>query len=98
MSSKKGAMHAMLLPNKLDGNCIPANTELIDLLNDERPVAMWHVYFDGCNTVKEATGYNELDAPTDLSSEAVNHPSLEDFERANYFKTPRKVHVMPGFV
>jgi hypothetical protein len=97
MSSKKGAMHATLLP-KLDVHCIPEDKALVDLLNDERPVAMWHVYFDGCNTVEEVSGANELDAPTDLSWEAVDRPSLEDLERANDFKTPRKVRVMPGFV
>jgi hypothetical protein len=97
MSSKKGAMHVTLLP-KLDDSCVPADKELIDLLNDERPVAMWHVYFDGCNMVEEVMGRNKLDAPLDLSWEAVDRPSLEDLERANDFKTPRKVRVMPGFV
>jgi hypothetical protein len=56
----------------LDENCVPADKELIDLLNDERPVAIWHIYFDGCNTVEEAMGRTELDAPTDLSWEAVH--------------------------
>jgi hypothetical protein len=90
MASKKGAMHATLLP-KLDGNCIPSDKALSDLLEDERPVAMWHVYFDGCNTVEETTGANELAAPKDVSWEAIDRPSLEDLERANNFKTPRKV-------
>jgi hypothetical protein len=63
MSSKKGAMHdATLLPT-LNGNCIPADKELVDLLNDEQPVAMWHVYFDGYNTMEENTGQNELETP-----------------------------------
>jgi hypothetical protein len=97
MSSKKGASQATLLP-KLNANCIPADKELVDLLSDERPVAMWHVYFDGCNTLEESTGENELEAPHDTSWEAVERPSLEDLERANDFKTPRKVRLMPGFV
>jgi hypothetical protein len=98
MSSKKGASHDTLLP-KLNANCIPADKELVDLLSDERPVAMWHVYFDGCNTLEEATGENELEAPHDTSwEEAVERPSLEDLERANDFKTPRKVRLMSGFV
>jgi hypothetical protein len=96
MSSKKGGMHATLLP-KLDERCIPSDKALVDLLDDERPIAMWHVYFDGCNTVEDATGQNELDAPSDLSWEVLARPSLEDLERANDFKTPRKVRVMPGF-
>jgi hypothetical protein len=59
---------------------------------------MWHVYFDGCNTVEESTGQNELEAPNDASWEAVERPSLEDLEKANDLKTPRKVQLMPGFV
>jgi hypothetical protein len=97
MSSKKGGTHATLLP-KLDVNCIPADKELVDLLNDERPVAMRHIYIDGCNTVEETTCQNELEVPNDVSWEAIKCPSLEDLERANYFKTPRKVRLMPGFV
>jgi hypothetical protein len=90
MASKKGVMHTTLLP-KLDGICIPSDKELSDLLDDERPVAMWHVYFDGCNTVEETTGANELAAPKDALWEAIDRPSLEDLERANNVKTPRKV-------
>jgi hypothetical protein len=92
-------MSATLLP-KLDGNCVSADKELVDLLNDEMPVTMWRIYFDGCNTIEAAMGCNKLDAPTitDLSWEAIDCPSLEDLERANDFRTPRKVRVMPGFV
>jgi hypothetical protein len=70
----------------------------VDLLNDEHPAAMLHVYIDGCNTVEEITGQNELEASNDASREAIEHPSLEDLERTNDFKTPRKVRLMPGFV
>jgi hypothetical protein len=58
---------------------------------------MWHVYFDGCNTTEETTGFNELEAPQDDTWEAIDRMSLEDLERANDFKTPRKVRMMPGF-
>jgi hypothetical protein len=51
MSSKKGAGRATLLPT-LNANCIPADKELVDLLSDKRPVAMWHIYVDGCNTLE----------------------------------------------
>jgi hypothetical protein len=95
MSPKKGAMHTTLEP-KLAGMCVPSDKALVDLLNDERPVAMWHVYFDGCNTTETLTGYNELETPKDVSWEAIDRPSLEDLERANDFKTPRKVCLMPG--
>jgi hypothetical protein len=96
MSSKKRAMHATLLP-KLDENCIPFDKALVDLLDDERPIAMWHVYFDGRKMVEESTGRNKLDAPSDVSWEVIARPLLEDLERANNFKTPRKVCIMPGF-
>jgi hypothetical protein len=94
MSPKKGAMHATLEP-KLTAICAPSDKAFVDLLNDKRPVAMWHVYFDGCNTTKESIGQNELEAPKDVSWEAIERPSLEDLERANDFKTPRKVRMMP---
>jgi hypothetical protein len=97
MSSKKGGMHATLLPT-LSGICIPADKALVDLLSNEIPITMWHVYFDKCKTAEEATGQNELEAPKDLLWDAVKHPSLEVLERANNFKTPRKVQVMPEFV
>jgi hypothetical protein len=80
-------MHTTLEP-KLAGNCVPSDKALVHLLNDERPVAMWHVYFDGCNTTKETTGFNELEAPQDDTWEAIDRTSLEDLERANDFKTP----------
>jgi hypothetical protein len=54
---------------------------------------MWHVYFDGCNTSEEATGNNELQAAMDESWEYMHHPSLDELEKANDFKTPRKVCV-----
>jgi hypothetical protein len=57
MSPKKGVMHAMLLP-KLDGNRVPSDKEIADLLDDEPPVSMWHMYFDGCNTSDDATREN----------------------------------------
>jgi hypothetical protein len=77
MSSKKGTVHATLLP-KLDERCIPRDKALVDLLDGKRPIAMWHVYFDGCNTVEESTGHNKLDVPSDLSWEVIARPSLED--------------------
>jgi hypothetical protein len=55
MSPKRGAMHAALLP-MLGFNYIPSDVKLADLLSDERPVFMWHVYFDGCNASEKATG------------------------------------------
>jgi hypothetical protein len=58
---------------------------------------MWHIYFDGCNTAEESAGQNELEAPKDVSWEVIEHPLLEDLERANDFTHPRKVRVMPGF-
>jgi hypothetical protein len=70
VSSKKGAMHATLEPT-LVGNYVPSDKALVDLLNDERPVAMWHVYFDGHNTAEETTGHNELEAPKDVLWEAI---------------------------
>jgi hypothetical protein len=92
MSPKRGAMHATLLPT-LGCNYIPADVKLADLLSEERPVAMWHVYFDGCNASEEATGDNELQAPKDDTWEYLHHPSLDELEKANDFKTPRKVRV-----
>jgi hypothetical protein len=44
---------------------------------------MWHVYFDGCNMVEEAMGQNELEAPKDVSWEAIKHLSLDNLERTN---------------
>jgi hypothetical protein len=73
MSSKKGAMHATLL-SKLDENCIPFDKALVDLLDDERHIAMWHVYFDGCKMVEESTGRNKLDAPSGVSWEVIARP------------------------
>ena len=60
---------------------------------------MWHVYFDECNALEEAAGENELEAPRDVSWEAIKCPSLENLlERANNFKTPKKVRVNPGYM
>jgi hypothetical protein len=57
----------------------------------------WHVYFNkNCKRVEEATGHNKPEAPQDFSWDAVDRPSLKDLERANDFKTPKKVRVMPG--
>jgi hypothetical protein len=92
MSPKKGAMHATLFPT-LGFNYIPSDVKLADLLNDERPVAMWHVFFDGCNASEEATGANELHFSKDEAWEYLHHPSLDELEKANDFKTPRKVRV-----
>jgi hypothetical protein len=92
MSPKKGAVHAHLLPT-LKGNFVPADVSLSDLLDDERPVAMWHVYFDGCNASEESTGDNELQASTHDSWEHLQRPSLDELERANDFKTPKKVRL-----
>jgi hypothetical protein len=93
MSPKKGAMHATLLPT-LGYSYIPGDVTLDDLLRDERPVAMWHVYFDGCNASEEATGEdNELQPTKDDAWEYLHHPSLDELEKANDFKTPRKVRV-----
>jgi hypothetical protein len=97
MAPKKGAIHATLLPS-LGVHCIPSDKDLAVLMDDERPVATWHVYFDGCNTSEEATGENELEAPKDVSWEAIQRPSLEDLERANDFKTPKKVRVLPNYL
>jgi hypothetical protein len=68
------------------------------LLYDERPVAMWHVHFDDCNTPEDATGENELEPVRNDSWEAIQHPSLEELERANDFKTPKKVRVLPEYL
>jgi hypothetical protein len=92
MSPKKGAMHATLLPT-LGCNFIPADVKLANLLSEERPVAMWHVYFDGCNASEEVTGDNELQSSKDDAWEYLHHPSLDELEKANDFKTPRKVRV-----
>jgi hypothetical protein len=93
MSPKKGAMHVTLFPT-LGLNYIPADVNLSDLLSEERPIAMWHVYFDGCNASEEATGNNELQAAKDESWEYMHHPSLKnELEKANDFKTPQKVRV-----
>jgi hypothetical protein len=92
MSPKKGVMHATLLP-MLGCSYIPVDITLDDLLRDERPVVMWHVYFDSCNASEEATGNNELQPPKDDAWEYLSHPSLDELEKANDFKTPRKVRV-----
>jgi hypothetical protein len=92
MSPKKGAVHANLLPT-LQGNFIPSDVTLSDLLDDERPVAMWHVYFDGCNASEESTGKNELQSFEYDTWEHLQRPSLDELERANDFKTPKKVRL-----
>jgi hypothetical protein len=75
MSAKQGGMHDTLLPSTLSGNCVPEDKEISDLLDDERPIAMWHVYFKGCNTAEpeESTGQTELEAPKDVSWEVSVH-------------------------
>ncbi len=96
MSAKKGGLHATLLPT-LRENCIPADKGLGDLLADERPIAMWHVYFDGCNTSEASTGHNELKGVRGDTWDSQDRPSLEDLEIANDFKTPKKVRLLPEF-
>ena len=97
MSPRKGSMHATLVP-RLDRSCVPKNKTIEDLLNEEKPISVWHVYFDECNAMEEAAGENELEAPRDLSWEADDRPSLEHLEKANDFKTPRKVKVNPTYM
>jgi hypothetical protein len=93
MAPKKGAMHANLLPT-LKGSYVPSDVILADLLEDERPVSMWHVCFDGCNASEEATGENELQGTgCDSSWDHLQRPSLDELERANDFKTPKKVRL-----
>jgi hypothetical protein len=94
MAPKKGAIHANLLPT-LKGRYVPSDVILADLLEDERPVSMWHVYFDGCNASEEATGENELQGTGyDSSWDHLQRPSLDELERANDFKTPKKVRLL----
>ena len=45
MSTKKGALHATLLPT-LGERYLPPDVKITDLLTDDRPVAMWQVYFE----------------------------------------------------
>jgi hypothetical protein len=90
MSSKKGSMHATLVP-RLPRNCIPKNKVPEDLLNDERLVPMWHVCFDECEAAEEAAGNNKLGSGPGVSREDVDRPSLDFLERANDFHTPKKV-------
>jgi hypothetical protein len=97
MSPKKGSLHATLVP-RLPRNCIPKNMALEELLNEERPVSMWHVCFNECNASEEATGDNELGTISEVSWEAIERPSLDSLERANDFKTPKKVKVNQVFM
>ena len=54
--------------------------------------------FNECDAVEEATGDNELGTTSEVSWEAVERPSLDSLERANDFKTPRKVKVNQLFM
>jgi hypothetical protein len=93
MAPKKGATHANLRP-ALKGSHIPSDVILADLLEEERPVAMWHVCFDGCNVSEEATGENELQGTGYDSWDHLQRLSLDELERANDFKTPKKVRLL----
>jgi hypothetical protein len=42
-------------------------------------------------STEESMDQNKLEAHPDASWEAIDQPSLEDLERANDFKKPRKV-------
>ena len=97
MSPKKGSVHATLLP-RLPRNCLPKHKVLDDLLNDTRPVSMWHVCFNECNAAEESTGHNELGTSSEVAWETDEDPSLETLERANDFKTPKKVRVASVFM
>jgi hypothetical protein len=91
MSAKKGGVHAVLCPEP-SRNCVPDNNkDLEELLDDARPASVWHVFFGECNAAEDAAGENELGTSSDISWEAVERPSLENLERANDFKTPKKV-------
>ena len=92
---KKGSLYATLGPTRLPRNYVPKNKALEDLLNDERPVPMWHVYFDECKAAEDPTGDNELGSGPGVSWEDDERPSLEFLEKANDFHTPKKVKVSP---
>ena len=94
MCPKKGSLYATLGP-RLPRNCVPKNKALEDLLNDERPVPMWHVYFDECKAAEDSTGDNELGAGLGVSWGDDDRPSLAFLEKANDFHTPKKVKVSP---
>jgi hypothetical protein len=92
MSPKKGETHANL-PPRLKRSFIPSDASFVDLLEDECPVAMWRVYFDGCNASEEEaiTGDNKPQGPGSDSWDHLQCPSHLEIERANNFKTPERV-------
>jgi hypothetical protein len=95
MSPKKGGLHATVSPS-LPVSLLPRNTELSDLLNDVSPVEMWHVFFDECRALEASSGANELGldkSEEERDREERDRPSLYKLEKANDFKTPRKVRV-----
>ena len=94
MSPKKGGLHATLVPS-LSRNFLPRNTDLEDLLSEELPAAMWHVYFDECKALEDASGENELGLSKNSLWDEDERPSLEKLEKANDFKTPKKVQLGP---
>jgi hypothetical protein len=93
MAPKKGTTHANL-PPALKGSHIPSDVILSDLLKDERLVDMWHVHFDGCNASEEGTRENKLQGTGYDSWDHLQRPSLDELERANNFKTPKKVRLL----
>ena len=61
MSPKKGAYMLRWFPACRKTFYLGSNTDIEDLLsNQERLVAIWHVYFDECKALEGALGENEL--------------------------------------
>jgi hypothetical protein len=98
---KKGENQVRLQPSLLV-SLVPPDISVDMLLLEEKPIALWQTYMDACKASEFATGRNELgelnlgegrDIPH--WDEHVGAPNLNDLTRADDFKTPKKVRIIP---
>jgi hypothetical protein len=74
---------------------LPMGQDLLSLMNDKRPLAVWEAFFDGLTAYEARTGEKELEVDEMDTWESVDKPNLDAFSRAESMVTPRRLRLDP---